>query len=314
MNSGRRLMKVVAVAVVVSLPVLGMSGVASAKVKGCHKTHTCKTGGSGGTTGGSGGTGASTPAMTVQIDPDPVVETNQSDVQAIIQVETSPSYAGDAVSITSSQLFASCAVVFFSTEQTSGPLAYLNTTYSQDGPLTVTLDDDGNVTVWLAGIDCAPGTDVVEASMAVAPYLTALGTLTAAPPVVTPTGVTGYPTTSGTVTTGEVETGDTTASGNSDVYAVFYVETSPVYAEQTAEISDSQLQDSCGQGFQWYNSAGNGANAPVTESLDDDGNAAFVFVGASCAATTSEVIADIEAGSHPTYTTTFTVDAPAPTI
>jgi hypothetical protein len=179
----------------------------------------------------------------------------------------------------------------------------------------VTLDDDGNATIWLNGVNCAPGSDVVDASMNAAPYLTALGTLTAAPPVVTTTGVAGYPTTSGIVTTGEVETGDTTASGNSDVYAVFYVETDPVYAEAMAEISDNQLVDSCGQGADWYDSSGNFIPGPdITETLDDDGNGVFEFVGSSCAATTSEVIADIEAGTHPTYTSTFTVDAPAPTI
>jgi hypothetical protein len=253
--------------------------------------------------------------MTVQVDPNPAVETAESDINVIVQVETSPSYAGDVVTISSSQLFASCGTVFLSTEQGSGPLTYFNTTYSADAPLSVTLDDDGNVTVWAFGYACVPGSDVIDASMAVAPYLTALGTLVAAPPVVTATGVTGYPTTSGTVTTAEVETGDTAASGNSDVYAVFYVETDPVYAEQTAEISDSQLQDSCGGGFDWYgDESGQLGPTPPAEALDDDGNAVFVFVGSSCAATTTDVIADVLAGTHPTYTTTFTVSPPAPTI
>jgi hypothetical protein len=48
--------------------------------------------------------------------------------------------------------------------------------------------------------------------------------------------------------------------------------------------------------------------------LDDDGNAVVVFSGVSCAAGSSQVMADVEAGSHPTDTTTFTVDAPVPTI
>jgi hypothetical protein len=48
--------------------------------------------------------------------------------------------------------------------------------------------------------------------------------------------------------------------------------------------------------------------------LDDDGNAAYVFFGVSCAAATSDVIADVLAGDHTTYTTTFTIDAPQPTI
>ena len=48
--------------------------------------------------------------------------------------------------------------------------------------------------------------------------------------------------------------------------------------------------------------------------LDDDGNATFVFKGSSCAAGPSAVIADVQAGSHPTYVTTFTVAPPAVTL
>jgi hypothetical protein len=310
---GGRLMKGLAVAVVVAMPLLGLSGVASAKAHhGCKKTHSCQ---SGGGTGTGSGTGASDPTMTVQVDPNPVVETAQSNLDVIVQVETSPSYAGDVVTIGSSQLNASCVFVYLSTAQASGNIPYSNTTYNIDTPLSVTLDDDGNATIWLNGVNCAPGSDVIDASMIAAPYLTAIGTFTAAAPVVTTAGVAGYPVTSGTVTTGEVETGDTAASGESDVYAVFYVETDPVYAELTAQISDAQLQDSCGGGFVWYASDGTNIVGPnITETLDDDGNAVFIFVGSSCAATTTDVIADILAGSHPTYTGTFTVDAPAPTI
>jgi hypothetical protein len=44
------------------------------------------------------------------------------------------------------------------------------------------------------------------------------------------------------------------------------------------------------------------------------GNAVFGFFGSSCAAGTAQVIADVEAGSHPTYVLSYTVDPPAPTI
>jgi hypothetical protein len=100
---------------------------------------------------------------------------------------------------------------------------------------------------------------------------------------------------------------------------VFDVETSPVYAEQTVEISASQLESRCGQG--WRFEPGNGG--PVVDqaslltpstTLDDDGNAVFVFEGASCAAGASTVIADVEAGTHPTYVTTYTVVAPQVTL
>jgi hypothetical protein len=138
---------------------------------------------------------------------------------------------------------------------------------------------------------------------------------------VTPSGVFGYPATSGTVTTGEVETGDTTASGDSDVYAVFYVETDPVYAEQGVELSSSELESRCGGGWNLssfttapVSSTTGTAGPPETSILDDDGNAVFLFLGVSCAAGPSAVIADVLAGTHPTYTTTFTINAPAPTI
>ena len=48
--------------------------------------------------------------------------------------------------------------------------------------------------------------------------------------------------------------------------------------------------------------------------LDNDGNAEFVFKGAACAPGTSTVIADIDAGTHTTYDTTFTIDAPQVTL
>jgi hypothetical protein len=292
-----------------------MSGIASAKVKPakhCHKTHSCKK--AGGT-----GTGGATPPITIQMDPNPIVEVSQSDVNVVIQVETSPSFAGDPVVISSSQLQASCTSLYFNSAQAvPGGVNYQNINYVLNTPVTVTLDDDGNATVEANGYDCAPGIDVFEADLAVAPFLTALGTLIVSPPAVTPTGVSGYPTTSGTVTTGEVETGDTTASGDSDVYAIFYVETNPVYAEQSVEISDAQLEDSCIGGFGWYDSQtiflSSDPNPPPQTTLDDDGNAVFVFVGSSCAATTTDVIADVLAGSHPTYTTAFSVVAPQPTI
>jgi hypothetical protein len=301
-------------AVVISVPLLGLSGIASAAKKGSPKwcaSHPVKAAGVAACNNASSGSGTGSPGdpplITVQVDPTPAVETSQSDIFAIIQVETSPSFAGDAVSISSSQLSASCAATAF---------------VNEPGLLTgsAILDDDGNATVWVEALNCAPGSDVIEADLESAPYYTALGTLVASPPVVTAPGVFGYPQTSGTVTTGEVETGDTAASGESDVYAVFYVETDPVYAEQTVELSSNELESRCGGG--WFLGSftlGIGATTgivgpPATAVLDDDGNAAYIFQGASCAAGTSDVVADVLAGDHTTYTTTFTIEAPQPTI
>jgi hypothetical protein len=195
----------------------------------------------------------------------------------------------------------------------------------------VVLDNDGNATVFVDSEDCAPGTSVVEADLEVAPFYTALTTLVVLPPAVTPEGLTGYPQIGGVAQ--EVETGDTSLSGDSNVYAVFYVETNPVYAEQQVEISSAQLEGRCIRSWVWAsgNQDGVGVNtvtpnpvitqrggvntgAKVNTWLDDDGNAIFIFGGVSCAAGSSEVIADVLAGTHQTYVSEFTVDPPAPTI
>jgi len=321
-----RLARLVALTVVVSMPLLGMAGVASARSAKYCSTHPkaakCQTG-----TGGSTGTGKGgpPPLITVTVDPNPLVETGQSEIHGVVQVETSPSFAGDEVNIDSSQLEASCETLTFENLQDGGTTASPHVVTDR---IDAVLDDDGNATVIVDGENCAPGTSVVEADLEVAPFYTALVTLTALPPAVTPAGITGYPQIAGVPS--EVETGDTSTSGDSNVYAVFYVETDAVYAEQLVEISSSQLEGRCIEGWRWEagNADGVGVGTSNTEVdgtgvntcervstfLDDDGNAVFVFKGTSCAAGTSEVIADVLAGTHTTYVSEFTVDPPAPTI
>jgi|GEM_PF-2157658 uncharacterized repeat protein (TIGR01451 family) len=232
-----------------------------------------------------------------------------SQVHAVIEVETSPAYADDPVNIDSQQLENSCigGITFETLQQgsTRAPRTGVNS-------ITTYLDDDGNVSVIVDGQECSPGTDLIEADLIEAPYLTATTELTVLPPNVTAPGVSAYPST-------EVETGNSPDSGNSDVYTVFYVETDPVYADQPVEISSAQLDNRCGQGWRWEP----GVGAPINQTsgtidamgtLDNDGNAVFVFKGASCAPGTSTVVADVDAGTHPTYTTSFTVGAPAVTL
>jgi len=326
-NVRRSLVRLTALTVVAAMPLLGVSGIASAKsVKAAgtkcaaHSTKKkCQA------SGGGTGKGGPPPLITVTVDPNPLVETGQSEVHAVVQVETSPSFAGDEVNIDSSQLEASCSTLTFENLQNNSDTTDPNVSNDR---IDAVLDDDGNATVVVDGENCAPGTSVVEADLEVAPFYTALVTLTALPPAVTPVGVTGYPQTSGVAQ--EVETGDTSASGDSNVYAVFYVEENPVYAEQRVEISSSQLEGRCIRGWRWE--AGNadavgvgtihpeadgvGVNTGERAStfLDDDGNAVFVFKGTSCAAGTSEVIADVLAGTGDTFVTEFTVLPPAPTI
>ena len=194
------LFRFVTLVVVLCVPFVGVSAMASAKVKPpkpCHKTHGCHGG-----SGAGGGSGGPAPTIVVTAGPDPLVETGASEVRAVIQVETTPSLAGDVVLIDSSQLAASCSGgITFGTLQSAAP-------HSADS-VQVALDDDGNVTVSVDGLNCAPGTDVIEADLTVAPFYTAVGTLDALPPDVTPAGVTGDP-------ANEVETND--AGGTATVY------------------------------------------------------------------------------------------------
>ena len=90
------------------------------------------------------------------------------------------------------------------------------------------------------------------------------------------------------------------------------------------EIDSLELESACGDGWVWI--PGNGGTSvfgkgfdilnasSASTTLDDDGNAVFMFKGQSCAASTYDVIADVLAGTHTTYVTTFTVIAPEPTI
>jgi hypothetical protein len=302
---------------------MGMAGIASAKTTKAAVTKACKKNPTGkkclnqgsGTKGSGGATGGAPVQIQVTASPNPLVETGQSEIHSIIQVETLPSFAGDVVSISSSQLVASCENVFYTTIEDGF------TPPSEDA-ITAFLDDDGNATVDVAGLDCAPGPSVIEADLEQAPYLTALTTLVANPPVVTAEGLTGVP--NDEVETGDTETGINGPSGNSDVYAVFYVEDNPVYAEQEVEIGSSQLESRCGEGWEWLaGNFGNNAEGPggmanigpeANTTLDDDGNAVFVFKGISCAAGDSQVIADVLAGTHDTFTFDYTIAPPEPTI
>jgi hypothetical protein len=63
----------------------------------------------------------------------------------------------------------------------------------------------------------------------------------------------------------------------------------------------------------WTSNLGTSTTSTATATLDNDGNAVISFAGSECAAGTSTVIADVNAGPHPTYTTTYNIIAPEPT-
>jgi hypothetical protein len=261
-----------------------------------------------------------------------LVLTGQSEVHAVIEVED-VSAADQTVMVYSPQLSAACGgTITFSDLQ--GVVATTSIApVTSTNEVELVLDDDGNANAVVSGTNCAPGKDIFEAAVVGAPYTSMPFTLIVSPPDTTPVGVTAAP-------PSEVETGDTTASGDSDVYAVFYVETDTVWAEQEAEIGDIQLESSCLGGWIWepgnttlvggktsYNVSGDpnnttvglkttSGNEPYT-TIDDDGNSVFVFMGISCAPDPgSTAIADVAfnlPGNHPTYEGTFVVKHPQQT-
>jgi hypothetical protein len=312
MNVRRSFVRFTALTVVVAMPLLGMAGVATAAPKGtakwcashakaAKKTAACD---STTTSGGGGGTGGGTPPPTeiqVTVNPDPIIETGVSEIHAVVEVEAQVGFAGDSVFIYSQQLLNSCESVAFYQNSGTQLSKYLGSS------ATVDLDNDGNTTVELSATECAPGPSLLEADLVAAPYYTATTTIQANPPNVTNPGLTAFP-------NPEVETGDGTLTG-SNVYAVFYFEDNPVYAETPIEISSAQLQNRCMGGETW--SAGNGGSGNATggtTTLDNDGNAVFIFEGISCAPGDSVVVGDLVQGTHDTYDTTFTITAPTPTI
>lgn len=102
-------------------------------------------------------------------------------------------------------------------------------------------------------------------------------------------------------------------TGGSDVYAVLSVATDPVYAEQTVEVV-SGIGNRCRGGALWVTDQGEFTGSAASATIDNDGHATFTLLAAACAAGPVTVIADVLAGTDPTYSTTFTIDPPAPGI
>lgn len=340
MNAQRRLVQVIALTVAVSMPILGLTGsAASAKTKNAvgspnwclhHPKKAAHVAACASTTSGGGG---SDPSLTVA--PSPLIETGQSEVEAVVEF-LDPAAADAQVEISSPQLSGSCmgGITFKDLQGVAaGPTI---TPVTSANTVVLTLDDEGRADAVVSGTICAPGIDTFEGSLVKSPFTSEFFTLTVSPPGVTPAGVTAAP-------SSEIATGDTPASGDSDVYAVFYVEGDPVWAEQEAEISDTQLESSCLDGWIWEpgnqnlpggktsgNISGNPSNTgtappnlPNTSTdepfttIDNDGNSVFVFMGISCAPSSTLVPPGSEAdaevafnlvGNHPSYMGSFVVD------
>jgi hypothetical protein len=281
------------------------------------------------------------PQMLVTVSPNPLIETATSNVAAVIQIECNPNNcANNTITISSTQLTNHCAAgtVMYQTllvgnltriVSPADPRTSINV-------ITVTADNDGNATVVLTAQNCAPGVSLIVADLNAPPFYTATTKLTVQPPQVTAPGVRGFP-------PNEVQTGDggtgQGAFGESDVYIVFYVETNPIWAEQIVSLTSDQLTARCGLGYRFEISDGTPApplstttgpsfnavpnpptifSPPITgiivkNTLDNDGNAVFIFKGASCAAGKSTVIADVQNNGQ-TYQTTYNILPPMVTI
>ena len=76
--------------------------------------------------------------IAVTVSPNPLVETGQSEVHGVVQVEACPSFAGDLVNIDSSQLNASCASLSYETVAGGLPRWSPSTTSSWSSTTTAT--------------------------------------------------------------------------------------------------------------------------------------------------------------------------------
>lgn len=239
------------------------------------------------------------PQLTVTVDPASEVESDNSSIAAVIEVEANPVFAEDTVTLESSQLFNHCAHLL--TWNTDNNVAW-NSSISVSDSTTVTLDDDGTALATVeGGPSCAAGKALVVADLNAAPYYTAKTRFTIKPPQDTPVGITAMPS-------------SLVEDDASDVATVVQVEFPSVYAESWVDITSSQLYNHCDHLLTWEPVGNNGTvttGDSTTVQLDDNGNAlAIVYGGPSCAAGKSLIVADLENAPYRTLTTKFTILSP----
>jgi hypothetical protein len=231
---------------------------------------------------------------------------NASSVADIVEVECEEVYAEAHVTISANELYSRCDKRLYWTEPSDfAPVSGPST--------TVTLDNDGNATaVVFGGPSCAAGESLVSAHLDVAPFTTAVTGFTVLPPRPTEPGVFATP---AKKVEGEV---------NSDVATIVQVEFPPVFAEEPVNINASQLYSRChvDPKLEFVEVTSEGPRVRTEESeettgvtLDNDGNAFLVLLGAnSCASGSSLIEASLENAPYTTYTTEFEVEAPRPTF
>ena len=228
--------------------------------------------------------------------------TTSSSVADIVQVECQPVFAEQSVTLRAQQLFNRCANHL--SWSSPFPMSFV------EGPVfTVKLDNDGNATAALwGGPSCAAGESLISAHLNTAPFTTVTTTFNVLPPKTTPAGVRALP-------RSEVEDSEFSSAAT-----VIQVEFPAVFSQRKVSISSGELLSRCQvmPGIVWV-----GADQKVlgtsTESveveLDNNGNAFVVaLAGASCAAGTSTIEASLVGPPFTTFTNTFTILSPRPTI
>jgi hypothetical protein len=236
----------------------------------------------------------------------------------IIEVECDPSVygTGSLIRITANQLLSRC----------NGKLTWIEPnpfTRVEGNGITVKLDADGNATVAvIAGPECQVGESLVSAHQLQEPFETFTTPFTVLPPVVTPPGVYALAATPGAPST-QVE--DAFSSG----FATIIEGEFKGGSEKLVRFGSEELFARCRvfPKLRWFVET-SFPGSPAAElreipgvaevrgvQLDNDGNAFVIAIGdSSCAEGPSVIEADLESKPYTTYTTTFTVEAPRPTI
>ncbi len=229
-----------------------------------------------------------------------------SSVADVVEVECQPVYAEHFVELSANELSDRCG----DTLSWAAPPQLYPGVFT--GPqFFVQLDDAGNATAVLwGGPSCAAGESLISARLVEAPYTNVTTAFTVLPPRPGSPGITVSP-------ANAVE--DTFSSS---VATIVQVRFPAVYAEQAVNINASQLYDRCkgpGPRLEWAGpdqellEVGEEVAGKVT--LDDDGNAFVVLLaGTSCASGPSQIEASLESAPYTTYTATFEVEAPRPTV
>ena len=295
MNAKHKVSRVFLSSVLVSAFLVGLSGTASANPHASAK-------------------------LKITVSPNPLVETGQTEMHAVIQVSAGPGSAGKQVLISSPRLESACGgtITFQNLQPPTGSEGGSGTTASPTtsvDSIETTLDGDDNAAVVVSGANCAWGSRKIKAKLLVASPVSATAVLKTEAPIPTAAGVAGSP-------GPEIETGNgPLASGDRDVYTVFYVEISSIYAGEGVTVSSDGLENACAKGWRLEfgptgasSTNGTDPGQSPTGTFDGDGNAVFVFMGAGCAPGTYDVFSDLAGAPYTENMTSYTVEPPQPGI